>query len=308
MASAARVPGGLDDELEFEQSQADMAFKSAVEMAAKYEVKGKKAGLVARIASRLSKTTGGTTQKIDDAYLSGRDLQRIAERANDSLELGLSQLHKRKFKAADKSLSECIMLAQVFETAEILQALLGARGELMLFTAHCSRGYIFDEWKRPADAAAEMALAEQAFEKLPTNVTQEIQHRFIEALCNFAMFASKVPDPKTGLLKAQKAYQLVQNLVPPDSGENRALRARVLNCLAIRESQAGMKEAALLTARSGHELARVQFEKDRRFESDYRAALHTLALRLEENGAVDRARLLLQKASQRPLGIVEGVW
>jgi hypothetical protein len=305
-ATIGRPASRGDEELEFEQSQADVAFESAVEIAGMVVVQ--EAGLRDRIAARLTRMFGKSAkqEKITDVYLSDRDIERAQERASKCLKRALSQYEKKKLKAADKSLAECIAQARMVETILGDDSSDDVACQFTLFMAHSMRGDILDEWKQPADAMSEMALAERAFEKLPTAAAEKLQHRFIEVLCNFAMFASKVPDLKTGLAKAEKAHRLAQLLA--DTDENRSMRARVLNCLAIRQSQAGLKEAALNTARAGHELARALFARDRGFAFDYGAALNTLARRYAENGDEDKARFLLRKAAQQPIEIVEGAW
>ncbi len=309
--SAESVPRGgvsdrIDEELEFEQSQADVAFKSAVEIAGLMAIPE---GLGDQVVARLTNLfrTPTKQEQITDTYLSNIDLDGLQKRANTLLERGISQLKKKRLKAADKTLKECIKQAQVVEMFSGDPSY-KIQCQFTLFMAHSTRGNVLDEWEQPAAAVLEMLLAEQAFEKLPLQAAEMIQIQFIESLCNFAMYASKLPDPQAALAKAEKAHRLAQLLTPSDSNKNLSMRARVLNCLAIRQSQAGMKKPALETARAGHELARLQFARDQGFAFDYGAALNTLALRYQENGDEDKARFLFQKAAQRPLEIVDGSW
>jgi hypothetical protein len=245
-----------------------------------------------------------------EGLLVGREVQGVVKHMLKTinqfcdLELGPRNAEVlRKFDLAEQDLAACML--EIERGSEASKADVNQAHRALLFLAHFAKGQILDEKTKHEEAAKEMRIADEIFNRLSRHGKSALESLRVKFLCNFAMILSKIKDAQGALERAQAASVLINELVKRNRREYSPLLPLVLNCLAIRQSQAGMPREALVSAQKNFKVTRELFERNhRQFAPDYQAALHTLGRRYEDCGEELKSKFFLREACRRVLRVV----
>jgi tetratricopeptide (TPR) repeat protein len=299
-APASNAPPSATGGAQDDRSVADDAF-TMLELVGKFPIRENQLEQIERNLSRMGFEPEENFPEFTDYHALPVDIAK----AWNSYQSAMSRIERRKFDLAEKDLTSCISEIEEDNTSGGDKARVDQSHKGLLFLAYFARGDILDERAKYDEAAKEMRIADDIFNALPNDYKSALESFRVKFLCNFAMVLSKTKDPQGALERAQGAYKLIQELVERDRREYLPLLPVALNCLAVRQSQAGMPREALLTARVNLEVTRGLFEKDhRQFAIDYHAALHTLGRWYEDCGDDLKAKFFLREASRRVLRVV----
>jgi hypothetical protein len=303
-----------EQELEYELSQAARAFDSAIELVEKVFVPkkyGKK--LERNIQEKFGNPVG--SRHFSDSYHLAEDGTRVRLReerigsvpdyhsAAEKLRQAHSFIRQRRWVKAGKLAGECVAVMNEAAVLHQSEAHVWAQAEI-LFLAHRQRAEIFTEKKQNLDALQELEAAQQAFQKLLLQDAGDRAIQFSNFLCRYSLALSKESRFDDAVAKAQEAAGIIEKAPDPNATETRSARVGVLNCLAIRQNEAGLLNDALQTARESFALARELYVGDRSFRQDYYMALHTLSRRYERLGNHEKARFFREEARRKELRYV----
>jgi tetratricopeptide (TPR) repeat protein len=280
-----------EEELQSELSRAAQAFESAAELVLKKFVPGDPDDANDNFGSIPLITPKGYRRAV-------RTLGKIS-----------SLLHKHQWVTADRKITKFIN--KISEVKNIVPEWEDPAVNYLLFIAHRLRGDSLSKRNENVKAVKDFELAGKAFEKLPKEMQMESRLLYVRYLCGYAISLSKVPQWQDAVDKAEQAKRIlektdyIEQARYSETIEFLSERVGVLNCLAIRQSEANLLNEALNTALQSFRIARDLFSTAPGFLADYRMALNTLGLRYGKLGDHRREEFLVREASRKKPKIID---
>lgn len=292
-STCPQLKGSVDpeEELQSELSNAAQAFESAGELVLKKFVPEDPADSNDYFGNIPSITPNGYSRALST-------FRRVS-----------SLLQKRKWVKADRQITKFI--SEIMQRKSIVPEWEDPAANYFLFVAHRLRGESLSERNENLKAVKDFEIAGKAFEKLPNETQMESRLLYVKFLCRYAIILSKASQWQDAVDKAEQAKSIlektdyIEQTRYAETNEFVSERIGVLNCLAIRQSEANLLNEALTTALQSFRIARDLFGKAPRFAADYRMALHTLGLRYGKLGDHSREEFLIEEASRKRPKIID---